>query len=66
MCGWHVIYMDGVREPMNDRWWMKKLLGKEEFVRLAHGLQKRGLKALLRGNVFTSKGKIIRYTIIYE
>ena len=45
---------------------MKKLLGKEEFVRLAYGLQKRGFKALIRGNVFTSKGKIIRYTIIYE
>ena len=38
---------------------MKKLLGKEEFVRLAYGLQKRGLKALLRGNVFTSKGRLL-------
>jgi len=37
----------------------KKSLSKGEFVGLAHGLQKRGLKALLRGNVFTSKGRLL-------
>lgn len=39
--------------------WKNKTLGKGEFVELVHNLEKRGYKALLRGNVFTSKGRLL-------